>query len=139
MRWSRSKTGKGNGLSYQLWGEILKLLRQYRSKHPTLALTTTAGTPLWTSSHQDGGRERKFDSIGLNFRRWRQRVGLDLPDLKDLRKTGRNKLEEHSEFARYGREFLQHSARSVDEKWYRKPTQAQFDAAIRWLGEQYGL
>ena len=63
---------------------------------------------------------------------------MDLPDLMDLRKTGRQ-LENHPEYARFAQSFLQQSARSVDEKWYRKPSQVQFDAALRWLGNQYGL
>jgi integrase len=137
VQWTRAKTGKGNGLNYQLWPETFALLKKLRSKHPTLVLTTRTGQPLKITKLNANHYERKTDMIGLAFRRWNESKKLNLPPLKELRKTARNKLENHAEFARYAQAFLQQAARSVDEKWYRKPSQEAFDRALVWLRTQF--
>jgi len=137
VQWTRAKTGKGNGLKYQLWPETFALLRKLRGNHPTLVLTTRTGQPLKISKLNENHHERKTDMIGLAFRRWNESKKLNLPPLKELRKTARNKLENHAEFARYAQAFLQQAARSVDEKWYRKPSQEAFDRALAWLRTQF--
>jgi hypothetical protein len=88
-------------------------------------------------SRSNGHYEIKTDRIGASFRNWNTGKKLGLPALKNLRKTARNKLENHEEFARYAQAFLQQAPRSVDEKWYRKPSQEAFDRALIWLRQQF--
>ena len=137
VNWTRKKTGEGGTLNYQLWSETFALLKKFRTEHPTLVLTTRTGQPLKLSTENDGHYERKTDMIGLAFRRWNQSKKLGLPPLKELRKTARNKLELHPEFARYAQSFLQQAGRSVDEKWYRNPDQQTFTRCLAWLREQF--
>jgi integrase len=136
VKWARAKTGKKNGLHFTLWPETFALLKKYRSNHPTLVFVTSRGTPLKVS-RSNGHYEIKTDRIGASFRNWNTGKKLGLPALKNLRKTARNKLENHEEFARYAQAFLQQAPRSVDEKWYRKPSQEAFDRALIWLRQQF--
>lgn len=139
----RSKT-EGNGgrkVTYKLWPETLALLQANLSDDETLALTTEQNTPLWTSEVREGegSAQRKTDTIGLQYRRWKQRKEIDLPDLKDLRKTGRNKLETHDAYARYAQYYLAHKPRSVDERYYRsiEANLSGFHRALDWLRIQF--
>lgn len=127
----RHKTGQGGAFWFELWSTTFALLKEQRSKHPELVLTTEVGTPLWSD-------EYRRDSVGELFRFWRDKHELMSGcQFKDLRKTGRSKLDSHTEFARYAPTYRQESPKTVDERYYRVPSQAQFSAAIKWLGEQW--
>jgi intergrase/recombinase len=59
--------------------------------------------------------------------------------LKSIRKTLASLLEEHESYGRYAEYFLGEAPSSVASRHYVKPSKEQFDAAIRWLGKQFGI
>lgn len=139
---ARSKT-EGNGgrvVTYPLWQETLELLRQCWSDDEELALTTLTGAPLYYQRLKENGKVARKDMINTTHHQWQKRNGLRFPALKNLRKTGRNKLDEHDSHARCAIYYLAHSAQTIDDRYYhRTPEPARFAAAIRWLGEQWGI
>jgi integrase len=129
----RHKTGQGAAIWFDLWPETFRLLKQERDRypHPELVLQTKYGKPLWNDAD---GR----DAVAVLFQKWRKTHGI-VCRFKDLRKTGRTRLDNHDEFARYAPWYLQHSPKTVDERYYRAPTQSQFSRALKWLGDQWGF
>lgn len=144
----RSKTRKGaNGdnvpsITYPLWPEVFRLLKEHRSTHPELALTNANGEPLKVES-LIGGRLTKKDNIRSAFNRVIRKLAasktkplkIDKP-LKLLRKTAATKLGAHPEYAKFAQYFLGHAPTTVADKHYVRPDEQQFDAAVRWLGTQ---
>lgn len=147
----RSKTrknGNGNGnnvptVEYAIWPETFRLLTTYRSAHATLALTNRKGEPLKAETIVNG-RVKKLDSIRSAVLRTLRKLAkdktaplkIDKP-LKLLRKTAASKLGSNSEFARFAQHFLGHAPATVADRFYVQPNQTQFDAAVKWLGEQF--
>lgn len=131
----RSKT-KVQVVAYRLWDETLRLLRKHKSDHPRLVLTNSNGDPLWRETIKPDGKRTKTDNIKSAYNR------LELKDrkpLKTFRASAASMLDNHPEFKLYEQHFLGHSPRTVAQKHYVTPSQERFDAAVRWLGEQYGF
>lgn len=136
-------------VTYKLWDVTFELLKQYRSEskqYPELALTNENGKPLKTMEVVNG-KQRIIDNIRKGYQRLQEKIRnsktapmkIDKP-LKLLRKTAASKLGESSEYARFVQHFLCHSSgRTVADKFYVKPNQDQFDAAIEWLGQVLGI
>ena len=79
----------------------------------------------------------RTDNTKSVYRHLVDRTGLDKP-IKGLRKTSSSLLDTHPTYGRYAGYFLAHSPTTVRDKSYVKPSQDQFDAALAWLGTQYG-
>lgn len=145
----RSKTRKnGNGknvpeVSYKLWPETFRLLKEHRSKHAVLALTNQNGTPLKVEAITNG-RVKKIDNIHSAYCRVIRKlanakaepVKIDKP-LKLLRKTAATKLGGHKEHSRFAQYFLGHAPTTVADKYYVAPSAMQFDDAVAWLETQF--
>ena len=129
-------------VNYKLWDETRRLLNRWKSGTDTVLLTKSGG--LWVYSElieqQDGSHKTKqSDNIATNFKRIvRKGLGIDRP-YSLLRKTGASKLDEHAEFGRYAEHYLGEKPDSVAKKHYITPSQDRFDAAITWLGKQFGV
>ena len=132
-------------VAYKLWPETFTLLKQFRSDDPDRVLTNGNGLPLRQREFKEDGRARNIDNIRSSYFRLCERLkphGAEktvIRPLKLLRKTAASMLENHPTFGRDAQYFLGHAATSVAERHYIRPSQEQFDAAVAWLGEQFGL
>jgi|GEM_PF-5462947 len=126
-------------VTYKLWDETYSLLIEHESDHNELLLTTTANTPLWMDELRNGKRSAKR-MIGKQYREQRKKLNKEnWGTLDDLRKTSVSKFDEHGEYARYSQYFAGHSPEGTTNRFYRKPSQKQFDCAVMWLGKQFGF
>jgi integrase len=136
----RSKTSDQDDVpevSYQLWPETFRLLREYRSNDPVNVLLTESGLP-WVRKELIGGRLKKSDNIASNYAHLTKNTGIK-KSLKLVRKTSAGIIESHEHFGRYKSHFLGHSPRSLADKSYAPPSVELFDRIVKWLGEQYGF
>lgn len=140
------KTANGKGVpevSYPLWPETFRLLKENRSEHETLALTNQNGGPLKLEKLVNG-RAKKIDNVRSAYNRLLTRlenaksdpVEITKPS-KLLRKTAATRLGSNPEYARFAQHFLGHAPATVADKFYVMPTASQFDAAVSWLGSQF--
>tara|TARA_R110002111_G_scaffold219946_1_gene282119 strand:- start:395 stop:736 length:342 start_codon:yes stop_codon:yes gene_type:complete len=112
---------------------------KHESSHNELLLTTTVNTPLWVDELRNGKRSAKR-MIGKQYREQRTKLlKSNWGTLDDLRKTSISKFDEHGEYARYSQFFAGHSPKGTTDRFYRKPSQKQFDNAVAWLGKQFGF
>ena len=129
-------------VNYKLWNETLRLLGRWRTGKE-IVLLTKSGSP-WAYSElieeEDGSdKVKQTDNVATNFNRVvRKGLGIDRP-YSLLRKTAASKLDEHSEFGRYAEHYLGEKPDSVAKRHYITPSQERFDAALAWLGEQFGI
>jgi integrase len=128
----RSKTRERGGpvTRYKLWPETLALLKKYRSEGE-LVLTTSDGNPL-VKYWMEGGKMRRYDAIQSAW----QRMGKARLGMKHLRKTGASLLGEHPQFKFYANHFLADSPKSIADRHYVKPSDAEFFQALDWLRGQ---
>lgn len=125
-----------------LWQETFSLLKKYRSKHPDLVLLNRKGEPLWVE-HETHGKFNRKTNIGsawvelMRKAAWKKEDNK--PPLKSLRKTPATMLENHLEYGRYAEYFLGEAPHSIASRHYITPSRDQFDAAIKWLGQQFGV
>lgn len=130
----RTKTKKAGGpkVTYQLWAQTRALLTRYRSDHPTLALLHTSGE-VWV---KDGGS----DLIARAFAGLRKDCPAIQLSLKHIRKCSPQLLDSHRDHRHYSTLFLAHKPKGVKEKHYSANySQDELNAAVRWLGQQYGF
>lgn len=137
----RSKTAKHQGaptISYLLWEETAKLLREFRSDHAELALVNRDGVAL-RSDTLINGKYTKRDSIRAYFRKLAVRIELPAnKTLKHFRKTGASLLAD--QFGeRLAEHYLAHAGHTIAQKHYLQMDQAKFDAALSWLGRELGI
>lgn len=127
-------------VTYRLWDITYHLLCQYEADHPTLLLTTSTNTSLWSRSLVNEKLKAK-STIGKNYRKLRLTLKKEnWGTLDDLRKTAVSKLHSHTgQFAKYAQYFAGHSPKGTTDGFYVKPTQSQFDNAVIWLGQQFGI
>lgn len=138
----RSKTAKQKNVpkvNYRLWAPTFELLKRFRSDHRILALVNENGSPLRQRGFRADGQTHNLDNIKKAYERVCTKLGVKIKPLKLFRKTGASKLEEHETFGRYAQYYLGHAPDSVAESRYARPSDEQFDRAISWLGEQFGL
>jgi integrase len=130
-------------VNYKLWPETFKLLKEFRSNDPVLALVNEKGTPL-KSSREEGGKLKTSDILKcLQFR-----LIEHLPmfsggkSLKTFRKTGATQLKAMGADIELRELYLGHAPASVREIHYEQDSPeflARFDVAIAKLGATFGL
>jgi integrase len=135
---TRGRSDKVPVIQYVLWSETLALLRKHRSADPEYVLLNENGTPLWKEQVSKNGKFNRLNNIKCNFFRLQRKTEIT-KGLKLFRKTGASTMEEHPEYGRYAEHFLGEVPRSVAGRHYVKPSQDQFDAALRWVGQQFGF
>ena len=135
---TRNRSDKVPTVDYLLWSETDALLSKYRSEHPELVLLNQRGRPLWVETEKENGKFHRNSNIRCNFFRLRKKTKIP-KTLKLLRKTSASMLEAHPEYGRYAEYFLGEAPSSVASRHYVRPSEEQFDAALRWLGQQYGI
>lgn len=121
-------------VDYALWQETARLLAECKADHPTLWLTSSDNTPLWTQEVREGTDTAKKDLLVLQWRRAKIR-----PALKAFRSIAATTLKSHPTYSRFVEHFLGHAPRGVAEKHYAGDDaswQAGFDEALAWLRTQ---
>ncbi len=137
----RSKTHDKEAVptvEYPLWTATFDLLRRYASKEGTRVLMTESGREWVRNSLDEDGKPHRVNAVQSNYIHVKKRLGLRKP-FKSLRATAASKLEQHGEFARYSQHFLGQAPTDIARKHYVRPSQDRFDAAVKWIGEQYGF
>jgi integrase len=135
----RSKTGDKEStpeVCYLLWPETFRLLKKFRSGEKRVLLTETGRTLL--RQELRGGKLVRADLIASNYAKLQIRLGFKKP-LKQLRKTAASLLGENPQYGRFAQYFLGHAPQSISERHYVRPSQALFDEAVTWLGQQFGF
>jgi integrase len=136
---ARSKTRERHGpvVTYKLWPETISLLRKHRAKGE-LALTTDEGNPLVKFWLEDG-KMRRYDVIHSAWTRLTAKMGLKRIRLgmKHLRKTSASLLGQHPLYKFYANHFLADSPRTVADRHYVVPSDAEFFLALDWLRGQF--
>jgi integrase len=131
----RSKTRRKKTtpeVSYLLWEETSASLEAHQSSDPQRVLVTHTGKP-WVDSNHHG-----VDSIRTLYGYLQERTGIT-SSFKSLRKTAATTLEKHPVYRSYAQYFLGHAPQTVAQAHYTTPDQEDFDRAVRWLGEQFGI
>lgn len=131
---TRDASAKVPTVRYRLWAETLRLLRLYGHRTGSHALLNE-GKPWVRKGGEGGGRT---DGIGNRYDTLQKKLSFRRP-LTCLRATASSKLDEHPEHSRYAILFLGHAPSTIAAKHYVQPSQEQFDAAVRWLGQQFGF
>jgi integrase len=130
---------KAPTVTYKLWDETLRLLDENNSERDDWVLVTSAGTPLLVRGVR-AGKPTKKDMIQTQFWRWNKKNQFVCKfQLKQLRTTSASLLERHTEFAQYVPLFLGQAQNNGGDMRSMKLRQNRFDAAVKWLGEQYGF
>jgi hypothetical protein len=93
---------------------------------------------LKTETIKDG-KFHKSDNVRSAFNRLLLKVNMTGRSFKLLRKTGATILNTHPQHRHSRFLYLGHSPRGVSDINYSKPSQALFNEAIKWLGEQFGI
>ncbi len=101
-----------------------------------MVLRTKSGRP-WITARQVNGVFNRSDNTKSVYRHLQGFVSIAKP-IKLLRKTSASLFDTHPTYGRYVGYFLAHSPKTVRDKSYVMPSQDQFDAAVTWLGTQYG-
>ena len=137
----RSKTARHESVptvTYRLWKETLRLLKKESAEGATTVLVNDAGGHLKVESLDANGKLCKIDNIVSAFSRLKREVGIKKP-LKLIRKTSATLLKSGKQFSGVEAVFLGHAPRSVADRHYAQVPQVLLDAAIKWLGKQYGV
>jgi len=124
-------------VSYPLWSDTFRLLKEHRSGSGIVLLNERKREWI-RSSVGDDGKVKFTDVISVSLDALLKRAGTTKP-VKSLRKTGATLLESHADFARFVGLYLGHAPRTMAEKHYADPDRAGFDRAVGWLGEQLGI
>ena len=136
---ARSKTRERRGpvVTYKLWPETFALLKKHRAKDGELALTTDEGKPLVRYWLEDGAM-RRYDVIQSAWSRLASKMGVNKIRLgmRHLRKTSASLLGQHPQYKFYALHFLADSPKNVADRYYVKPSEEEFCAALAWLREQ---
>jgi integrase len=137
----RSKTKREKNVpivDYPLWATTFDLLKRYGNRKGERAILTQSGKPLRRWEDKGDGKTRNADNVRWAWQSLADRLGIT-KSAKLCRKTSASMLAEHETFGRFASLFLGHTPKTTAERHYVKTPQDLFDAAITWLGEQFGI
>ena len=129
----RVKTGGQSNVptvTWVLWKTTLAQLKKHRATHPELVLLGRKDRELIVG----GGLERS-DTIADMWRWVKKCLGSKHP-FKLLRKTSASILGGSPAYGRYAQYFLSHAASTTADRHYVRPSQVEFDKAVKWLGKE---
>ncbi|WP_166830620.1 tyrosine-type recombinase/integrase [Thalassoroseus pseudoceratinae] len=122
---------------YLLWQDTLQLLRDHRESEGPLLLRNRFGNRLVVRDIRDNGKATTNDSVKNAYDRLKKKTGIEKP-LKLLRKTSANLIANNPKFRGLENLFLGHSPSGTADRYY-VDAAGQLDAAVTWLGTQYGV
>lgn len=139
----RTKTETGGNVptvDYLLWDETFRLLKQFGRAEGPLVILNQNGSPVYRRPVKEDGKVGNTDNIKKGYERACKKLGVKKPKpLMCLRKSSPTLLEDHGVYGRFAQYFLSQAPESLTEQRYARPSPAQFDKAVRWLGKKYGL
>jgi integrase len=141
----RSKTARHRSsfvVSYKLWPDTLRFLKENLSSDPVVALTATGGGRWVVKAFRgEGDRVRRSDGLAAAFERLKERCGITghHKSFKVWRKTSATKLKSHSVYRSLVPHFLGHSPQNISDHHYAQESQALLDEAVVWLQTALGL
>ena len=101
-------------------------------------LVNKTGNRLWVEKEKNGVFSRNSNIKSSWFRLAQTALGDKKKPLKSLRKTPATILE-NSEYGRFAEHFLGEAPKTIASRHYTHKNGEEFDAAIKWLGEQFGI
>ncbi len=122
---------------YRLWRRTFDLLKKYRSGDPEIVLFTQKGN-RWITESTQSGKYSRSDCVGRTLDYWLGRAGSKRSP-KQLRATAATTLGTHPTYKFYSPYFLGHAPRTVAERNYVKPNDAEFFEALAWLEKALGF
>lgn len=126
-------------VSYLLWTETFRLLRQERSSVSTERVLTNAnGSPICTEQIGEDGKFKKTDNVKNAFERLRKKAGIKKP-LKSFKKTSASLLKDDERFQSLEDLFLGHAPKKMSDKHYTEVPGKLLDRGIAWLETQYKI
>ena len=137
----RSKTAKHKGVptvTYRLWKETFRLLKQEKSSDKARVLLNRNGGPLKVERLNENGRLQKVDNIASDYNRLRKKISIT-KSLKYFRITSSSLIKSNKDYRGLEGLFLGHAPATVEERHYTQAPQQLLDEAITWLGQQYGI
>ncbi len=141
IRRKRGKTADHESVptvDYPLWSETWSRLRVFGRRDGDRVLLIKSGQPWVRDRLLDSGKRSKVDAIKSNYRHL-QRVTSSVHPMKLFRKTSASVLETDGNHARYTLMFLRHAPKTVADRHYVVPSQANFDRAIEFLRRTYNI
>lgn len=137
----RSKTEDSEDVpevNYKLWPETFRLLKKEGNRAGDWVLLNEDGKPLKQKKIAADGVVKKIDNIRCAYQRVAKKLHID-KHFRLMRKTASSMLDHHNEYSRFEQLFLGHSPRTIADRHYVDPSSEQFDAAVAWLGKQFGF
>lgn len=125
-------------ITYQLWPETLRLLREQRASKGDRVLLNEAGRALKTETFRGSGKFTKQDAARSALRRLAKLAKIEF-SMKALKKTGASLIRGNASYRGLESLYLDHAPTSVADRFYTKPPQELLDEAIEWLGGELGL
>lgn len=122
-------------VTWKLWASTLAALRAVRQPMGDRVLLNSDGNPLVYSALKPTGKLSDCDCVGSAFELLVKRAWT----LKNFRSTSATAIGNHPEFCRFAQYFLDHAPKTIADKHYVKPSQADFDRCVLWLGSHLGL
>lgn len=127
-------------VTWPLWKETIKAIRDTMTPGGTDVFTGQQGRPLVVETVRKDGRVQKTDSIRQAFDRTRRKLEAshpDIPSFKTLRATAANTLRQSDQFSDITDLFLGHAAASVLDRHYATQRNAKLAEAVAWLGDHF--
>ena len=138
----RSKTKNHDNVpvvSYCLWHETLRLLKQERSVAQSgKVLLNENGGSLWYDKVEGDGTYKKNDNVKSAFDRLRRKTEINKP-LKSFKKTSATLIRGSKIYASLEGLFLGHAPHTMAQRHYAQEPQKLLDDAIAWLRTEYGI
>ena len=131
----RSKTKKKKKtptVTYTLWPETLRLLKEFKTNDKQRVLLNKFGLPLKDEDFVDG-KHRKTDAVGREFRRLKLKCKIKGRSFICLKKTSRSLLEDNRDFHPIAELFVGRAPKTVSEKSYARPAENWLADATEWL------
>jgi integrase len=126
-------------ISWQLWPETFRLLKEFKSTHATFVLLNEKGLPLKTekirgNDDPKAGKFAKTDNIASTYNRLKKKH----PDQKwkllmELRKTGPSLFRESPEFTSIRDLYLGHTDKDLADRAYAEAPMKLLARAVSWL------
>ncbi|MDA1013841.1 MAG: tyrosine-type recombinase/integrase [Planctomycetota bacterium] len=142
IRRKRSKTRQHQNVpvvTYSLWPETLKLLKEYQTNDSEHVILSENGTPLVVNKLRDNGTTHKVDSIQRAFYRLKTKLGIKERSFKTIRKTSATMLKNDERFSAIDQYFLGQSPRSVSDRHYSAGPDGLLRQATEWLRSRYDI
>ena len=142
IRRKRSKTrsfGNVPEVTYKLWPETFRLLKEYRLPNSSQVLGNENGGSLVTVKLKDDGGLYKVDGVHARFARLCSRAGIKGRPFKSLRKTSATLLRGNEKYTGLEDLFLGHAPRTMSDRHYSGIPHELMANALDWLGRELGL